>query len=364
MHGSHGRASVYLLLTIECIERFVWLSWFQTLVLRKVDTGPILLFNYTLPMAIAPLVSRIGAGVVLTTALAAYALAFFASSATSSLWLVVAASALYKSSLGPTLKERGTGTDFARLYLVINLGAAVGSFTYSAIIHRLGISGFDVICGCMLMVAAALSLPFFSVRGAQSKATAQSSWSRLLVLSACLLPLLTAYWLFIAHYRIATLTMFEQAGLPSGSLMGALCLWVMIWSAVCTHPKMSPVLQQGTPLIFCGGIVYALFYVLLGLTHQSGMATPWLVILECGLFTLAEAMCGAVMQRLLMERAPTSTIGASTFFALMGLAGWLASRVSAVIPVVPESRILFWAAAIVLLTPALMLSLSRRFDHV
>lgn len=359
MHGPNGRARVYLLLAIEVLERFAWLSWFQTLTLRRVDSGPFLLLTYTLPIAFAPVVSTLGSGAGLLVALIGYAVAYLAS-ATSAVgpWLIVVASALYKASFGPTLKTVGTSTDFARQYFVVNLGSAIGSFSYAAIIQWAGLRGFDWFCSALLMGAATLAL---GVRGVQSEevtvTTKLTSWPTLIMFAASLLPITTVYWLFIDRYRVATMPLFTQAGLPSGVLLGALCLWVLAWSALLSSRRMSGVLRQGTFLIVVSGIVYALFFVLLGLAHKFDMASAWLVLLLCGLFTFAESLCGAVMQRVLMERAPKVAVGAAAFFCVMGLGGLLASRLAMVLPVPSHGAFLFWAAALVLVSPALVLGL-------
>lgn len=364
MHGSHGRARIYPLLAIECIERFVWFSWYQTLSLREADSGPILLLTYTLPIALAPLASRIGTGVALALALVGYALSFFASSFVPGPWLIVVSSGLYRASFGPTLKERATERDFARLFFAVNLGVAVGSFAYSPVIRRVGLAGVDMACGGLLLVAAALAVPLFRTRSEPDNRSRDASWSSLAVFCAYLLPLFTAYWLFVDHYRKASIPLFVGAGLPAGTLMGALCLWVLFWSAVCSHRAMAGVLQRGPMLLFLGGLLYAVFFVVLGVTYQAGTVTPWVLLAECGLFTLAESLCGAVMQRLLMEHAPKASIGSAAFFCMMGIAAWLASRLVGILPAVNHGGLLFWAAAIVMLSPALMLGTSRRFSHV
>lgn len=361
--GKRARSVLLVaLLTIQSIERFFWMHWFLGLQGRTTLGAGLLLFvTYMLPIALAPMVDRIGSGRGVLAGTLLYAFGFLTATATPALgiWLVVAASAVHKTAVGPTLSDVGDNRAYPLLYLAANVASGASAFAYGWLDRTVGISGMDGIACASFVVASVLALSLRHIAGVKNSSTSTGSFSKVVSLGLCQLPIYVCNWKFQTDYRVSITPLFATAGMPQGSLWGTVCLVVTLCSYGLGMERCTGLLKDGRGVLFRGAILFVGYYALAGLTaeHSSHFpaAYPFVILAESVLFAMADSLVGAVSQRLMVEAAPTKALGAAGYFCAVGAGALLAYLIGST-----ARPLLFVLAGIGLLTPVLMIILLRR----
>lgn len=340
--GACASGSQVLFLVIQAIERLSWFWWFQTLSLRtSADAGYWIFAGYLLPIVYAPFVTRSGAGQMLVAANLGYALGFGVSGWAPA-WgaaMITVASGLYKCSFGPVVAQFGNARSFPALYVAVNLAAGISALVSDRLVAAVGIQRADLIPAILCVLSALLCLRFRRVPREARASTLPGSLGALLLRSLVVLPFFSAYWAFMLGYRAELDPLLTRAALPKGSLLAALCVGCLAYSLLLTRRSAERFLRDGLRMAALASTVLFYYFATVAVLEASlgGVSIvaqhPRLhLAVMLGLaalaFSLAEALAGAVVLRLLMEAAPSRESGSAAYFGMFALAALIGSALS------------------------------------